>query len=201
WIVRLAPIGVFALFAVTAGATAPADLVKMSFYLVLFLIGTPVLSFFVLPPVLFAFAPVTHREALVELRSALAVPAGAARSGEAPPFVAKATRKIADRSGIADPERDDIIRTNLSIAYPLGQLGNFFVYLFLVFAAYYYKIPLESRDQALLPVMTLLSGFGSPTSAVNAVDFLGAWLSFPGGTRELYVELQTLTRYGHVIVS
>jgi hypothetical protein len=87
------------------------------------------------------------------------------------------------------------------VAYPLGQLGNFFVYLFLVFAAYYYKVPLEGRDAALLPVMTLLSGFGSPTSAVNAVDFLSAWLSLPGGTRELYVELQTLTRYCQVIVS
>ena len=113
----------------------------------------------------------------------------------------EATRKLADRCGIADTERDEIIRTNLSVAYPLGQLGNFFVYLFLVFAAYYYKVPLEGRDQALLPLMTLLSGFGSPTSAVNAVDFLSAWLALPGGTRELYVELQTLTRYCQVIVS
>jgi proton glutamate symport protein len=61
----------------------------------------------------------------------------------------EATRKLADRCGITDAERDDIIRTNLSVAYPMGQLGNFFVYLFLLFAAYYYKVPLDSRDQAL----------------------------------------------------
>lgn len=201
WIVRLAPIGVFALFAVTAGTTAPADLVNMSFYLVLFLIGTAVLTFWVLPAVIAALAPITYREVIVELRSALAIAAVTTLSVAALPFIVEATRKVADRSGIADPERDDIIRTNLSIAYPLGQLGNFFVYLFLVFAAYYYKVPLESRDHALLPVMTLLSGFGSPTSAVNAVDFLGAWLALPTGTRELYVELQTLTRYCQVIVS
>ena len=52
--------------------------------------------------------------------------------------------------------------------------------LFLVFAAYYYKVPLESRDQALLPLMTLLSGFGSPTSAVNAVEFLSRMARSPG---------------------
>jgi proton glutamate symport protein len=202
WIVLLAPIGVFALFAVTAGTTAFADLVSMSFYLFLFLIGTAVLAFWVLPALISALAPVGHREVIVELRSALAIAAVTTLSVAALPFVMEATRKLADRSGIAaDAERDEVIKTNLSVAYPLGQLGNFFVYLFLVFAAYYYKVPLEGRDEALLPVMTLLSGFGSPTSAVNAVDFLGSWLAFPGGTRELYVELQTLTRYGQVIVS
>ena len=201
WIVRLAPIGVFALFAVTAGTTAFSDLVNMSVYLVLFLLGTLILAFWVLPALVSALAPVGHREVVVELRSALAIAAVTTLSVAALPFIVEATRKLADRCGITDPDREDIIRTNLSVAYPLGQLGNFFVYLFLVFAAYYYKVPVESRDAALLPVMTLLSGFGSPTSAVNAVDFLSAWLTLPGGTRELYVELQTITRYGQVIVS
>ena len=201
WIVRLAPIGVFALFAVTAGTTAFSDLVNMSFYLALFLIGTAMLAFWVLPALMSALAPVAHREVVVELRSALAIAAVTTLSVAALPFVMEATRKLADRCGIADPEREEIIRTNLSVAYPLGQIGNFFVYLFLVFAAYYYKVPLEGRDQALLPVMTLLSGFGSPTSAVNAVDFLAGWLALPAGTRELYVELQTLTRYCQVIAS
>lgn len=201
WIVRLAPVGVFALFAVTAGTTSVGDLINMSFYLFLFLVGTAVLAFWVLPALISALAPVAHREVIVELRSALAIAAVTTLSVAALPFVVEATRKLADRCGIEDPERDEIIRTNLSVAYPLGQIGNFFAYLFLLFAAYYYKVPLEGRDQALLPVMTLLSGFGSPTSAVNAVDFLSAWLALPGGTRELYVELQTLTRYCQVIVS
>jgi len=201
WIVRLAPIGVFALFAVTAGTTGTADLVNMSFYLVLFLLGTGVLTFWVLPALISALAPIGHREVIVELRSALAIAALTTLSVAALPFVVEATRKLADRCETADPERDDIIRTNLSVAYPLGQLGNFFVYLFLIFATYYYKVALDGRDQALLPLMTLLSGFGSPTSAVNAVEFLASWLALPGGTRELYVELQTLTRYCQVIVS
>src|SRR5262249_29584309 len=201
WIVRLGPVGVFALFAVTAGPTALHDLVNMGLYLALFMIGAGILSFWILPGLITGLAPVGHREVIRELQGALAIAAVTTLSVAALPFVTEATRRIADRCGIGEPERDDIIRTNPSVAYPLGQLGNFFVYLFLVFAAYYYKVPLESRDQALLPVMTLLSGFGSPTSAVNAVDFLSAWLALPGGTRELYVELQTLTRYCQVIVS
>lgn len=166
WIVRLAPLGVFALFAVTAGTTSVGGLVNMSLYLGLFLLGTFLLAFWVLPALIAALAPVGHREVLSELRSAVAIAAVTTLSVAALPFVTEATRKLADRCGIADAERDDIIRTNLSVAYPLGQLGNFFIYLFLVFAAYYYKVPLEGRNEVLLPLMTLLSGFGSPTSAV-----------------------------------
>ena len=201
WIVRLAPLGVFALFAVTAGTTALRDFVDMSLYLGLFLVGTFLLAFWVLPALIASLAPVGHREILGELRSALTIAAVTTLSVAALPFITEVTRKVAERCGITDAERDDIIRTNLSVAYPLGQLGNFFIYLFLAFAAAYYKTPLDGGSLALLPLMTLLSGFGSPTSAISAVTFLSAWLPLPAGAPELYVELQTITRYGQVLVS
>jgi Na+/H+-dicarboxylate symporter/ABC-type amino acid transport substrate-binding protein len=201
WIVRLAPFGVFALFAVTAGTTALRDLVNLSLYLVLFLLGAFILAFWALPGIVSALAPVGARELLREMRAGLAIAAVTTLSVAALPIVTAATRKLADRCGIADPERDDVIRTNLSVAYPLGQIGNFFIYFFLLFAAYYYKAPIERSNGTLLPVMTLLSGFGSPTSAVNAVAFLQQWLALPSATSGLYVELQTITRYGQVLLS
>jgi len=201
WIVRLAPIGVFALFAVTAGTTALRDLVNLSLYLALFLLGALVLAFWMLPAIVSALAPIGARELLREIRAGLTIAAVTTLSVAALPFITEATRRLADRCGLNEAERDDVIRTNLSVAYPLGQIGNFFVYFFLLFSAYYYKAPIEGTHQALLPLMTLLSGFGSPTSAVNAVSFLQQWLSLPSATSGLYVELQTITRYGQVLVS
>src|SRR5262245_48364400 len=201
WIVRLAPIGVFALFAVTAGTTALRDLVNLSLYLALFLLGALVLAFWMLPAIVSALAPIGARELLREIRAGLTIAAVTTLSVAALPFVTEATRRLADRCGLNEAERDDVIRTNLSVAYPLGQIGNFFVYFFLLFSAYYYKAPIEGTHLALLPLMTLLSGFGSPTSAVNAVSFLQQWLALPSATSGLYVELQTITRYGQVLVS
>jgi proton glutamate symport protein len=199
--VRLAPVAVFALFAVTAGTTTVHDALNLSLYLGLFLLGTLLLAFWVLPALIAALVPVGHREFLSELRSAIAIAAVTTLSVTALPFITEATRKLAARCGVDAEERDDILRTNLSVAYPLGQLGNFFIYLFLVFAAYYYKVPLEGRDQALLPLLTLLSGFGSPSSADSAVSFLSAWLPLPSAVPDLYVGLQTITRCGQMIVS
>src|SRR6185312_3204098 len=75
WIVRLAPIGVFALFAVTAGTTALRDLVNLSLYLVLFLLGAFVLAFWMLPGIVSALAPIGPRELLREVRAGLTIAA------------------------------------------------------------------------------------------------------------------------------
>lgn len=93
------------------------------------------------------------------------------------------------------------MRTNISVAYPLGQLGNFFVYLFVVFALFYHGVVAEPFQLSLLPLISLLSGVGSPTSSVDAVSFLSQWLGLPNQTTSLYVSLMTLTRYGQVIAS
>ena len=82
-----------------------------------------------------------------------------------------------------------------------GQLGNFFVYLFVVFALFYHGVVAEPFQLSLLPLISLLSGVGSPTSSVDAVSFLSQWLGLPNQTTSLYVSLMTVTRYGQVIAS
>ena len=56
-------------------------------------------------------------------------------------------------------------------------------------------------EQVFLPVLTLLSSFGSPTAAVNSVAFLSAWLNVSGDATELFVETLAITRYFQVIAS
>ena len=87
------------------------------------------------------------------------------------------------------------------MSYPLAQLGNFFIWLFILFAAFYYRIPIPVGDQFALPFVTLLSGFGSPSSSVDAVAFLADWLDLPPGATNLYVGMMTITRYGQVVAS
>ncbi len=138
---------------------------------------------------------------LQDLRSALLIVVATTLSVSALPYISSATQRLAHASGIEDPECGEIVRTNISVAYPLGQLGNFFVYLFLVFALYFNKAVVGPSEVWLLPALTLLSCVGSPTSSVDAVTFLAGWLSLPHQTTSLYVSLMTLTRYGQVIAS
>jgi len=201
WVVLLAPFGVFALFADTAGTLEPAALENLSIYLAAALLGTIILAFWILPSVMAALCPMTTREIISDLRSALVISVVTSLSVAALPFIQQAAEKLADQANITDPNRGEIINTSMAVSYPLAQLGNFFIWLFILFAAFYYRIPIPIGDRFALPLVSLLSGFGSPTSSIDAVAFLAAWLDLPSDATNLYVGMMTITRYGQVVVS
>jgi proton glutamate symport protein len=202
WIVRFAPIGVFALFGNVAGTIEPARLSGLLLYVGLFLLGTLLLAFVVLPAVLAAVMPVGHREILKELQPALVIAVVTTLSVVALPFVQRAAERVATEAGCPEgEERDGVIKAVLSLSYVLAQLGNYFLYLLMLYAAYNYKVRLSPPEELLLPLWTLLSGLGSPTAIVDGVIFLGHWLRLPAGLMDLFLETWTVTRYGQVVLS
>ena len=201
WVVLLAPLGVFALFADTAGTVEPHALADLTLYLVAVILGTCVLAFWILPAAIAALCPIGAKEVLRDLQSAFVIAMVTTLSVAALPFIQQAAEKLARQVGIEDEDCGEIIKTSLAVSYPLAQLGNFFIWLFVLFAAFYYRIPLSLGEQFLLPAISLLSGFGSPSSSVDAVAFLTDWLTFPPEATNLYVEMMTLTRYGQVAAS
>jgi Na+/H+-dicarboxylate symporter len=134
-VVQFAPVAVFALFAAEAGTLRVQQLESMSVFLILFFAGALGLAFWVLPACPAALIPLKSQEVLAEIRAAFVIALVTTLSVAALPFITAATQRLADRCGIDDPGRSEIIRTSSSVAYPFGQLGNYFVYLFLVFAA------------------------------------------------------------------
>ena len=202
WIVRVAPIGVFALFGAAAGTIQPDRMGGLLLYVSLFLIGTVLLAFVVLPAVLAAVAPIGYREILAELRPAFVLALVTTLSVVALPFVLKAADRIATRAGCPEgDERTDILQASLSVSYVLAQLGNYFLYLLMLFAAFVHQLRLTTTEQLLLPFWTLLSGFGSPTATVDGVVFLTSWLRLPADVMNVFLETWTVTRYGQVALS
>ena len=200
-VVRFAPLAVFALFADLAGTLRPKDVEEVSLFFFLFFSGSLLLAFWIIPTCISAFTPFRYHEVLRDLRSAFLIAVATTLSVSALPYISSATQRLAKLCGIEDPECGEIVRTNISVAYPLGQLGNFFIYLFVVFALFYHGVVAGPLEISLLPLVSLLSGVGSPTSSVDAVSFLSEWLGLPNQTTSLYVSLMTLTRYGQVIAS
>lgn len=201
WVVMLAPVAVFAMFAVTVGTLRVAQAGGLVVYLSLFLIVCGILAMVVVPVVISSLVPVRYREVIYDLRNGLTLALVTTLSVVALPYIQQATEKLAKANGLEGEEKSEIIETSLAVNYPLGQLGNFFVYFFILFVAFYTRTSLTSGELAALPLMTLFSCFGSPTSTVNAVDFLGSWLQLPGHPTNLYVETMMITRYGQVALS
>lgn len=201
WVVLLAPLGVFALFADTVGTIAPDELANLSIYLIALVVGCAVLAFWILPSVIAALCPISTKEVIRDLQNALIISIVTTLSVAALPFIQQAAEKLARRAEIEDENSSEIIQTSLAVSYPLAQLGNFFIWLFIIFATFYFRVPISAAEHLTLPFVTLLSGFGSPSSSIGAVSFLSQWLSLPAGAPNLYVGMMTITRYAQVVAS
>ncbi|USG60170.1 cation:dicarboxylase symporter family transporter [Sneathiella marina] len=201
WVVMLAPFAVFALFADSFGTLDLETLTSLSTYLLTMLAGTLILAFWILPAIISAMCPIKTQEILLDLRSAFVISVVTSLSVAALPFIQKAAERLANQVKIEDDNSSEIISTTLAVSYPLAQIGNFFIWLFVLFAAFYYRAPISLDDQLILPFVSLLSSFGSPSTSIDAVTFLAEWLTFPTEASALYVEMMTLTRYGQVLVS
>jgi proton glutamate symport protein len=201
WVVKLAPVAVFALFAELSGTISFARVERLIVYLLLFIGGTLLAAFWMLPAIMGALTPYSPRRILAEIKDGLILAAITSLPVSAVPAIAEAVQKLAAEDGVDDPNRDEVVKTTLSVSYPLGQLGNLYAYLFILFAISLYKTSVTWLDHLLLPLFTLFSTFGTPVSTVDAVQFIGSWLQLPSSSTSLYVEAMTLTRYPQVIAS
>jgi Na+/H+-dicarboxylate symporter/ABC-type amino acid transport substrate-binding protein len=201
WVVGIAPFGVFALFAALAGTIRLDLLGSLVLYGVLFIFAALVLALWVLPSLLSALAPVDYRDLMKDLQEALVVAVITSLPIAAVPIIIRVAQALVERQRVADTERNDVISTTMAVSYPLAQLGNLFVILFVVFAAFYVHSALPGSAWVSLPLVTVLSTVGTPVSTVNAVQFIAKYLAMPADIKLLYVEMMTLTRYPQVLVS
>jgi proton glutamate symport protein len=201
WVVRLAPLGVFALFATLAGTIQLELLGPLLLYAALFVGGALILAFWVIPSLIASLAPISYRELLKELHSAIVIAVVTSLPVTAVPLIVQMAERLAARCRLEDAERNEVISTTMAVGYPIAQLGNLFVLFFMVFAAFYFHAALHGGAWIGLPLLTLLSTVGTPVSTVDGVSFLASWLGLPPDAQLLYVELMTLTRYPQVLVS
>ncbi len=201
WVVRIAPFGVFALFADLAGTVEIQSLGGLVLYAILFVGGALILALWVIPSLIAAIAPIGYGELMKELQTSMVVAVVTSLPITAVPLIIQMVEKLVERHEIVDENRKDIVHTTIAVSYPVAQLGNLFVILFMAFAAFYYDSALPGTAWITLPILTLLSTVGTPVSTVDAVAFLANWLGMPAESELLYVEMMTLTRYPQVLVS
>jgi proton glutamate symport protein len=202
WIVRFAPFGVFALLAATAGTVRADRLAGLVLYIVIYLLGAAILGVLVVPFLVSTLVQESYVDILRRFRPAMVLAVVTTLSVAALPLVQREVESALDGLGCNDSEeRRSVVQTSLSLSYVFAQLGNYFVYLLIVYSSYISAVPLRLAEKAALPLMTLLSCLGSPSATYDSVVFLSHWLHLPASVLDLYVETSAVTRFGQVLVS
>ena len=119
-------------------------------YIGIFIAGALILSFWVIPSVVASLVPISYRPLLKELNSALVIAVVTSLPVTAVPLIVQMTERLAARCHVKDADREEIISTSMAVSYPFAQLGNLFVFFFMVFASFYFHTALQGGEWIFL---------------------------------------------------
>lgn len=190
FIVHLTPFGVFAIGAATAGTIQPETLERLEVYLAIFIIGSLLLAFLILPLLVTAVTPFSYREVAGIARGALLTAFVANSAFIVLPILIERCKVLLARHGLHDKNVDSASEVLIPIMFNFPNAGKLLTLLFIPFAAWLSGAPLASGDYSQLVAVGIPSYFAK---AQIALPYLLDLLGLPQDLFELYVPTTIIT--------
>jgi len=189
-IVKITPIGVFAIGAGVVSKLSLADLSRLQGYLLVYLVSVLILTFVVLPLVIRLFTPFSPMKVLRITRSTLITIFATGKIIVVYPQLIENIKEIlATKNADTDVAKSEV-DILMPLAYPFPNLGTFMIFIFVPFAAWFTGHSLNISDYPLFLSSTLLSSFVAPITGLPfSLDLMG----IPKDTFQLFVVSTVIT--------
>ncbi len=183
-VVRLTPIGAYAIAAGVAGTILVDDISKLQAYLLTYTVVCLILTFLVLPLLITALTPFRYRDLLTIPRDTLVTIFATGKIIVVLPQLIENLQELFDRYGLEDEKNDRGISILLPLAYPFPNLGTYAILMFVPFSAWYLGRSLDMSEQVVFQASALMSSFVAP---IIGIPFLLDLLQIPADMMELFV--------------
>jgi len=183
-IIKLTPLGVFAIAAGTAGTISLTEVDKLQAYLVTYTLVAMAMSFVVLPLLVTAVTPFKYRDLLSIPKDTLITIFATAKIIVVLPQLVENIKELFRRYELDNDEVDHGAEILLPLAYPFPNLGTFIILMFIPFSAWYLGNNLEGSEQFVFLGSAFLSSFVAP---IIGIPFLLDILQIPADMMELFV--------------
>jgi len=184
YLVKLTPIGVFAIVASMAGTMQIEELARLKAYLVMSAVAGLVLGFGVLMPLLAALTPFSYRELFRVSRAPVLTAFVTGKVFIVLPMLVESAEELFKRHCPEPEEAVSQVRAVTPLIYPFPHAGRLLALLFVPFAAWYVDMPLSPGQYPAFLGAGLLGLFGSPMAAI---PFLLDMLQLPADMFELFI--------------
>jgi len=191
-ILRLTPIGLFAIAAVTAGQVHVQDLLRLEIWLHFYLGGSLLLSFWLLPGLVARLTPVPYGRFLQSVRNAVITAAAAGDALVVLPLITEAGKELLSEGDTTPAEADRAVSVSVPLLYNFPHTGKVLSLAFLSFAGWFSGASLGVQQLFVLASAGLLSMFGSVNAAV---PFLLDLLRLPSDLFELFTVSGVVNRH------
>lgn len=188
WISRITPIGTFLIMAQQVGTIQPTTVKQVSTYLILYVIGTSFVIFWIFPRLV---SMLTRLPALRWLKLMLPVLLLAYTTNVVIvclPYIMEIVRRETSELYPKDEKAQSPIQGIVSVVFNM-PLASLFVIVFILFSSQFYKIPMTFSSHVELLLTTFLTSLGAIGlgSWVNSLSFLLETLNMPEEALSLYL--------------
>jgi Na+/H+-dicarboxylate symporter/ABC-type amino acid transport substrate-binding protein len=183
-VIKLTPLGVFAIAAGMAGTVVFEEISRLQAYLVTYTVVAMLLAFVVLPLLVSAVTPFAYRDLVSVPRDTLITIFATAKIIVVLPQLVDNVKELFRRYELEDEETDTGAEILLPLAYPFPNLGTYAILMFVPFCAWYLGRDFGLSDQLAFQASAILSSFVAP---IIGIPFLLDLMQLPADMMELFV--------------
>ncbi|QDV81967.1 cation:dicarboxylate symporter family transporter [Stieleria magnilauensis] len=185
FITRLAPVGIFAIAASTAGTVSLAEVGRLQAYLVAYTAGAVFLGFVVLPLLVTTLTPLTYRQVLFVVKEPMLTAFATGKLIIVLPMLIENTERLFETQVKIDgKDESPTIDLLYGTAYPFPHVGKLLSMLFIPFAAWFLGAPIKASEYPGFLFSGLFSFFGGP---IVAIPFLLDQMQLPHDMFQLFL--------------
>lgn len=181
-LIKIAPVGIFAITANTIGNITLQQLLQIQVFFVSTVVISVILVLVVLPLLVYSLTPFGYREILSAASKGVILGFSTAQGIITLPLLVEGVTNL-----FKEPRTEEKARSYSGILVPivstLPTLGAFSALLFILFAGWFYNDPLALKNQIELAIIGIPSLFGSSTLAVQ---FLLETMTLPADALQIY---------------
>jgi len=183
-VVKVTPIGVFAIAANAAGTMTIEEFGRLQSYIIPFIVATLLLTFWILPGLAAAITPFSYREILKSARDALVTGFVTGNLFITLPMLVENARTLFEDRKIRDDDTDNYVEVLVPTSFNFPNIGKLLTLLFVLFAGWFVGKSIAITDYPGFAVLGLFTLFGGVDLAL---PFLLDQMQIPSDMYELYV--------------
>ena len=185
YITRLAPLGVFAIAASTAGTVSFDEVVRLQAYLLNYTIGAVFLGFIILPLLVTMTTTLTYRQVLRVAREPMLTAFATGKLIIVLPMLIKNTERLfAELETESQANDRPAVEVLYATAYPFPHIGKLLSMFFIPFAAWFIGDPMQWQEYPRFMTSGVFAYFGGP---IIAIPFLLDQMQLPHDMFQLFL--------------
>ncbi len=190
YIVKLMPLGIFAMTSATAGTMEIAEFERLQVYFAAHILMTLILSYWVLPAVIVVITPFKYKDVVGIAKDAFITAFAAGNIFIVIPILIERTKELFKKYNLNDENTDKYADVIIPVVFSFPNLGKLLTLVFVLFAAWFSGSNVSFLEYLPMSINGLISLFGS---VYLTVPMLLDSLELPTDLFQLYMVSSLLT--------